>query len=66
MDNLPDAARTLPVSLEIAVSSYQSFAAANQVVGREAATLGTLYRAVSNYPEPIRGELQTMLRDYTR
>jgi Protein of unknown function (DUF4239) len=50
----------------IAVSSYQSFAAANQVVGREAATLGTLYRAVSNYPEPIRGELQTMLRDYTR
>jgi hypothetical protein len=50
----------------IAVSSYQSFAAANQVVGREAASLGTLYRAVSNYPEPIRGELQTMLRDYTR
>src|ERR687897_2726547 len=39
----------------IAVSSYQSFAAANQVVGREAATLGTLYQAVSNYPEPIRG-----------
>jgi hypothetical protein len=50
----------------IAVSSYQSFAAANQVVGREAATLGTLYQAVSNYPEPMRGELQTMLRDYTR
>jgi Protein of unknown function (DUF4239) len=50
----------------IAVSSYQSFAAANQVVGREAATLGTLYRAVSNYLEPMRGELQTMLRDYTR
>jgi hypothetical protein len=49
----------------IAVSSYQSFAAANQVVGREAASLGTLYRAVSNYPEPIRGELQTRLRDYT-
>jgi Protein of unknown function (DUF4239) len=50
----------------IAVSSYQNFAAANQGVGREAATLGTLYRAVSNYPEPIRGELQTMLRDYTQ
>jgi hypothetical protein len=50
----------------IAVSSYQSFAAINQVVGREAAALGTLYRAVSNYPEPIQGELQTMLRGYTR
>jgi len=50
----------------IAVTSYQSFAAVNQGVGREAASLGTLYRAVSNYPEPIQGELQTMLRDYTR
>jgi hypothetical protein len=50
----------------IAVSSYQSYAAVNQGVGREAATLGTVYRAVSNYPEPIQGELQTMLRDYTR
>jgi hypothetical protein len=50
----------------IAVSSYQSFAAANQVAAREAAALGTLYRDVSNYPEPLRGELQTMLRDYTR
>lgn len=50
----------------IAVSSYQNFAAVNQGVGREAAALGTLYRAVSNYPQPMRGELQTMLRDYTR
>jgi uncharacterized SAM-binding protein YcdF (DUF218 family) len=50
----------------IAVSSYQNFVAVNQGVGREAASLGTLYRDVSNYPEPIRGELQTMLRDYTR
>jgi uncharacterized SAM-binding protein YcdF (DUF218 family) len=31
----------------IAVSSYQSFAAANQVAAREAASLGTLYRDVS-------------------
>jgi hypothetical protein len=50
----------------IAVSAYQGYAAANQTVGREAAALGTLYRAVSSYPEPIRGELQAMLRDYTR
>jgi hypothetical protein len=50
----------------IAVSSYQSFAAANQVAAREAASLGTLYRDVSSYPEPIRGDLQAMLRDYTK
>lgn len=50
----------------IAVSAYQGFAAANQTVDREAAALGTLYRDVSSYPAPIRGELQTMLRDYTR
>lgn len=50
----------------IAVSAYQGYAAANQTVGREAAALGTLYRDVSSYPEPIRGELQAMLRDYTR
>ena len=50
----------------IAISAYQSFAATNQVVGREAAALGTLYRDVSSYPDPIRGELQAMLRDYTR
>ena len=50
----------------ITISAYQSFAATNQVVGREAAALGTLYRDVSSYPEPIRGELQAMLRDYTR
>ena len=50
----------------IAVSVYQSFAAAHQVVGREAAALSTLYRDVSSYPQPIRAELQAMLRDYTR
>ena len=50
----------------IAVSAYQGYVAANQTVGREAAALGTLYRDVSSYPEPIRGELQAMLRDYAR
>jgi Protein of unknown function (DUF4239) len=50
----------------ISISSYQNFAAANQVVSREAAALGTLYRDVSSYPDRLRGGLQTMLRDYTR
>jgi hypothetical protein len=50
----------------ISISSYQNFAAANQVVTREATALGTLYRDVSSYPEPMGGELQRMLRHYTR
>jgi Protein of unknown function (DUF4239) len=50
----------------ISISSYQNFAAANQVVTREATALGTLYRDVSSYPEPMRGELQAMLRHYTQ
>lgn len=40
--------------------------AAGAAVGREAAALGTLYRDISSYPEPIRGELQELLRAYTR
>ena len=50
----------------IAVSTVQNFTATNQTAGREAAALGALYRDVSSYPEPIRGELQAMLRDYAR
>src|SRR4029453_4693284 len=50
----------------ISISSYQNFAAANQVGTRGATALGTLYRDVSSYPEPMRGKLQRMLRDYTR
>jgi hypothetical protein len=50
----------------LAVSTFQNFTAVNQTVGREASALGTLYRDVSSYPDPIRGELQAMLRDYSR
>lgn len=50
----------------IVVSAYQNYAQAGAVVGQEAATLGILYRNVSRYPEPARGELQTILRTYTR
>jgi hypothetical protein len=50
----------------LAISTFQNFSAVNQTVGREASALGTLYRDVSSYPDPIRGELQAMLRDYSR
>lgn len=49
----------------IAFATYQNFAAAEDAVAREAASLGALYRNVSGYPEPMRGELQGMLRDYS-
>jgi len=50
----------------IAVGTYQNFEEVDQAVEREAATLGTLYRDVSGYPEPIRDDLQAMLRGYCR
>lgn len=49
----------------LAVAAYQNIEKIQGYVGLEAATLGTLYRTVAGYPEPSRGELQSMLRDYT-
>ncbi len=55
------------VTLALTVlAAYGDYADVGAAVGREAAALGTLYRDVSSYPEPIRGELQQMLRAYTR
>jgi hypothetical protein len=34
-------------------------------VTREASTLAALYRSCEAYPEPLRGDLQTLLLDYT-
>lgn len=50
----------------IVVSAYQNYAQAGAVVSQEAASLGTLYRDVSSYPEPARGDLQTILRTYAQ
>lgn len=50
----------------IAVATYQNYAETDDAVGREAAQLTALYRDVSNYPQPERKELQTLLRDYAR
>lgn len=50
----------------IAVGTYQNFEEVDQAVEREAATLGTLYTDVSYYPEPLRDDLQGMLREYCR
>ena len=48
----------------LALSAYENLAAADGVIGDEAAKLATLYTDVSAYPRPIRGELQQALRTY--
>jgi hypothetical protein len=49
----------------LALSAYENFVAADAVVADEAAKLATLYTDVSGYPQPLRGELQEVLRTYT-
>lgn len=48
----------------IAVAVYQNYGAMGDLVSKEAASLSTLYRDVSGFPEPIRGRLQERLRAY--
>jgi hypothetical protein len=50
----------------LAVAAYQNFASVEATVASEAASLSALYRDVSSFPEPIRQELQGLLRDYAR
>lgn len=49
----------------IAVGVWNSYSHASDLVSQEAATIGSLYRDVSSYPEVIRGDLQTGLKSYT-
>ncbi len=48
----------------IAVSVWQTYSDVSKIVSQEATTLAALYRDVSGYPEPTRGELQQLLREY--
>ncbi|MGV9615211.1 bestrophin-like domain [Nocardia xishanensis] len=48
----------------IAAATYESYDTAQSLVADEAASLGTLYREVSAYPEPQRSLLQKDLVDY--
>lgn len=50
----------------ISVGAWEDYAAVDSVVGAEAASISAIYRDVSSYPEPIRTELRTIVRDYTR
>jgi hypothetical protein len=50
----------------IAVGVWQSYSNAAGLASAEAATIASLYRDVSNYAEPERSQLQTLLAQYTQ
>ena len=49
----------------IAIGVWNNYSKAQDLVSREASSIGSLYRDVSGYPEPLRGELRATLREYT-
>jgi hypothetical protein len=50
----------------IAVNVWEVYERVKEITKHEAASLGVLYRNVSNYPEPVRGVLREEIRAYTR
>jgi hypothetical protein len=48
----------------LAVASYHNYDAVKSLIGRDASSLGALYRTVSGYPEPQRAKLQSILQEY--
>jgi len=49
----------------IAVGVWNTNSEARDLVSKEAAAIAMLHRDTAGYPEPIRGELQAKLREYT-
>jgi hypothetical protein len=49
----------------MAVSVSQTYSDVSKIISGEATSLAALYRDVSGYPEPIRTQLQSELREYT-
>jgi hypothetical protein len=49
----------------IAVGVWDTYTNTQDLVSKEAAAIGSLYRDVSGYVEPPRSELQSLLREYT-
>jgi Protein of unknown function (DUF4239) len=49
----------------IAVTVFQTYSDSSKLVTGEATAINSLYRDVTSYPEPIRTELQKLLRAYT-
>jgi Protein of unknown function (DUF4239) len=50
----------------IAVATWENYTEIDGVVSTEAASAASLYRDLDGYPQPLRGKVETMMRDYTR
>ena len=50
----------------IAVATWENYTDIDAVVGTEAAAVASFYRDLDGYPQPLRGRLETMMRDYTK
>ena len=50
----------------IAVATWENYTEIDGVVTTEAAAVASLYRDLDGYPQPLRGRLETMMRDYTK
>jgi hypothetical protein len=49
----------------LALATFQNTKDLEDDIGREASDLSTIYRSTDGYPEPLRSELKSELRDYT-
>ena len=49
----------------IAIGVWTTYSNASELVSREAMAVGAIYRDVSGYPQPLRSELQSKIREYT-
>jgi Protein of unknown function (DUF4239) len=50
----------------LTIATFDSTKALVDTIGRETNSLSTLYRTADGYPEPLRSQLKSELRDYTR
>jgi len=50
----------------LAVAAYQNLNDLDRVVSREAGYLRSIYRAATDYPEPLRSQTLPLIREYTR
>jgi hypothetical protein len=50
----------------VAITAWRGHSDASSLVTHEATTLAALYRDVGGYPEPARGELRALTREYVR
>jgi Protein of unknown function (DUF4239) len=50
----------------IAVATWENYTETDGVVSTEAAAAASLYRDLDGYPQPLRGKVEAMMREYTR